>query len=273
MAPVTLTRVPIEIERWQVPGPENLERYDLDENWGEGAVIRYRHGPKSIYYRFYEWNLFGAVHEGLHTQADKNQRVQARWMETSGVIEYPDHGVALTLELAGDGVDMTLTVENQSGHDWPALAALVPCLSPGRVRDDPKDPTLADAAHTRTYYHGQSGLEPLDDREIYWHEEYDDHVQQQRPDDGFPWDHKWPTAPDTMAESLLVRESTDGRWAMGIAWEDALSAQGHNPWWCMHLSAAVGPLDIGETRARSGKLYLLEGDAGQVVERYKQDFH
>lgn len=262
----------LQIERWRVPGEENFGRYERDENWGEGAVIRHGDSPAAMYYRFYEWNLFGAVRPGLHTQADKNQRVDSKWTDGSGVIEYPDHGLTLTLEPVENGVEMALRIDNHSGRDWSPLAALVPCLNPGREFEDPKYPPLADRDQERTYYYGRSGLEPLADREIYWHEEYSDRVERQRPDEGFPWDEKWPTAQETMVEPLMVRESADGRWSIGIAWEDALSAQGHNPWWCMHLGAAIGPLDAGETRTPSGKLYLRRGGAERVVEEYERDF-
>jgi len=264
----------LEMARWAVPGAENFDRYDRAENWGEGAVLRRREAPIAAYFRFYEWNLFGAVREGLHTQADRNQRAEATWDDdgTSAVIEYPDQGVSIALDLVETGVEMTLTVENRTERDWPALAALVPCLSPGRAAGDPEHPVLADPEHERTYFYGRSGLELLVDREIHWHETYHDRVQDRRPDGGFPWAAKWRTDSDVLAEPLMVRESSDGRWTMGIAWEEALSAQGHNPWWCLHLSAAVGPLDAGETRTLDGKLYLLEGGADRVVERYERDF-
>lgn len=142
-----------------------LRPVGISENWGEGAVVSHPESPVAVYYRFYEWNLFGAVRPGLHTQADKNQRVEATWEAESGLIEYPEQGVALTLEPADRGVDLALTVENHSDRDWPALAALVSCLNPGRQGGDPKQSALAD-------------------REIHWHEDYHDRVRRRRPDGG-----------------------------------------------------------------------------------------
>jgi hypothetical protein len=264
----------IELGRWRVPGRENFDRYNVDENWGEGAVLSHRDAPIAVYLRFYEWNLFGAVREGLHTQADRNQHVEATWDEDQqrGRIVYPDDGVSLDLEATATGVELTLTVVNRSSREWPRLAALVPCVSPGRESGRPKFERLADEDRQHTYFYGQSGLEPLTDREVHWHEDARELVAEQRPPDGFPWDDKWPTATRVLAEPLLIRESTDGNWSMGVAWEESLSAQGHNPWWCLHLSAVVGPLDTGERQTLDGKVYLMEGGKEHVRRAYRRDF-
>ena len=71
---------------------------------------------------------------------------------------------------------------------------------------------------------------------------------------------------------IIARESTDGKWACGIAWEDFLSAQGHNPWQCMHLSVCVGPLKRGQSKSIRGKIYLLRGSKDEVLRRYREDF-
>ena len=36
---------------------------------------------------------------------------------------------------------------------------------------------------------------------------------------------RWPTAEPNARAGLLIRESNDGRWVTGIAWEDYVSVQ------------------------------------------------
>jgi len=75
------------------------------------------------------------------------------------------------------------------------------------------------------------------------------------------------------AAGLLVRESEDGRWVTGIAWDDYLSVQGHNPWSCMHACIRVGPLKPKKSKTVRGKLYLLPGTRQECLARFREDFH
>ena len=68
----------------------------------------------------------------------------------------------------------------------------------------------------------------------------------------------------------FIRESTDATWVTGIAWNRFLSAQGHNPWECMHLSARVGPLEPLQTRRVMGRIWLLKGNKDDLLSRYQQ---
>ena len=77
--------------------------------------------------------------------------------------------------------------------------------------------------------------------------------------------------PNTVG-GLIVREATDGKWVCGIAWEDFLSAQGHNPWECMHLSIRIGPLESGKSKTIRGRIYVFEGDKEDLLQRYRDDF-
>jgi hypothetical protein len=69
----------------------------------------------------------------------------------------------------------------------------------------------------------------------------------------------------------VLRESAGGGWVTGVAWEDYLSAQGHNPRRCMHLSVRVGPLSRGERKSIRGKIYLFCGDREDCLARYRRD--
>ena len=75
----------------------------------------------------------------------------------------------------------------------------------------------------------------------------------------YVFSYKWPTSQEDARAGLLVRESIDSRWVTGIGWDRFLSAQGHNPWSCMHLAIQVGPLLPGESRSINGRIYLFRG--------------
>jgi hypothetical protein len=70
----------------------------------------------------------------------------------------------------------------------------------------------------------------------------------------------------------MIRESTDGEYVTGIAWEDFISVQGHNPWCCMHLSIRVGALKKGESKTIRGRIYLFKGNKDECMELFKKDF-
>ena len=89
----------------------------------------------------------------------------------------------------------------------------------------------------------------------------------------YVFSNKWPTSKDDAHEGLLVRQSTDGRWVTGIAWRDFLSAQGHNPWQCMHLGINVGPLRPGKSKTIQGRIYLFPGQPAGLLRSLQEGFH
>ena len=95
---------------------------------------------------------------------------------------------------------------------------------------------------------------------------------QRREDGAFVFSGKWPTARPDATGGLILRESMDGAWVSGMAWNDFLSVQAHNPWQCMHLAPRVGPLKPGETRSIRGKIYLLNGTKDDCLRLYHNDF-
>ena len=82
----------------------------------------------------------------------------------------------------------------------------------------------------------------------------------------------WPISPDNAQTGLILRESDDGGWVSGIAWENYLSVSGHYPLRCMHLSARVGPLAPGGTRMIRGKIYLFSGTKEDGLSKFREDF-
>lgn len=132
--------------------------------------------------------------------------------------------------------------EDMAMFFWPTLAAIIPCLSPGLVGGNLNE------------RHGSAeGL--LRARDC-----------------AFVFSQKWPSPGPDATGGLIVRESTDGTGVSGIAWDDCLSVQAHNPWRCMHLAVRVGPLKRHDTRTIRGKLYPLEGTKEDCLRLYWSDF-
>ena len=91
-------------------------------------------------------------------------------------------------------------------------------------------------------------------------------------DGNFVFDEKWPTSERDAYAGIMIREYDAGRYVMGIAWESFLSAQGHNPWNCMHLSIKVGPLARGDKKTIRGRMYLFEGSKEDCLTDFEKDF-
>jgi hypothetical protein len=176
------------------------------------------------------------------------------------------------------GATLKMQVTNASGHDWPDIAALIPCLSPG----DPGKPAdqnsrFLDEAHVRTYFWGRDGLELIageEPREIHFSNDLWPSLnswEKEGSDGAFVFESKWPLSTRDAHAGIMVRESDDRRSVVGIGWDRYLSAQGHNPWKCMHLSVRVGPLRKGEQRTINGRLYLFDGSIAECLEAFEQD--
>ena len=135
-----------------------------------------------------------------------------------------------------------------------------------------------DENHEHTYFLGANGLDLIKGqypREIHFNHKYRPAImdwEKERKDGKFVFAEKWPTSDRDAHAGLLVRESEDKKWTMGIAWESFISAQGHNPWKCMHLSVRVGPLKKGQTKTIHGRIYLLKGLKEDCLEQFRKDF-
>ncbi len=231
---------------------------------GIGFEAAGEHGMR-VYLWFYEWNMFEAREPGQHTGGSYEW---PKHVSDDGMVATvgPDD-LRVTIKAAPDGAEMKLEVVNRSGHDWPELAAVIPCFNPG-----PEESRNRQFANTKTYFHGSQGLDRLRKREIHFSDALRPLLDQISPDGQFVFSHKWPTSPRNAVGGLIIRESTDGKWVTGIAWEDSLSSQGHNPWECMHLSVLVGPLKRGERKTIRGKVYLFQGARADCFRRYQADF-
>ncbi|HYV97612.1 MAG TPA: hypothetical protein VE967_09175 [Gemmatimonadaceae bacterium] len=250
--------------------------------WERGIAVESR-GEKgmAVFLWIYEWTMFGAVNSGEHTLGafEPFQR-SANPAQTEATAV--DDEFRMTLKASETGADLFLEVTNKSDHDWPDLASIIPCLSPGLTGGNlnerhgvaegllpPRNPAFA---NEKTFFLGPAGLELLHGREIHFNTQFRPQLDAASPNGGFSWSQKWPTAKPDAAGGIIMRESTDGVWVAGIAWDAFLSVQAHNPWRCMHLAVHVGPLKRNESKKIRGKLYLLKGTKEDCLRLYRADF-
>ena len=250
--------------------------------WERGIAIASRaEKDMAMFLWFYEWTMFGAVKSGEHTPgAFEGFQRAANAAQTEATTV--DDEFRLTVTASETGADLLLEVTNKSDHDWPTLAAIIPCLSPGLAGGNlnerrgaaegllpPRNPAFA---NEKTFFLGPSGLELVNRREIHFNARLRPELDAAARDDAFAFSGKWPTARPDATGGIIMRESMDGAWVSGIAWDDFLSIQAHNPWRCMHLAVRVGPLKRNETRTNRGKLYLLKGTKEDCLRLYRSDF-
>lgn len=213
---------------------------------------------------FWEWNMFGAVHAGQHTHGDFRNMVHVADDGLSASI-MTERGMNLSLRVGAQGVELDLHVKNLSDRHWSDLAAIIPCFSPG-----PEETRTQQFRTPKTSFVAATGFEQLQAREIHFNKNLLERTMDEQGADPFPWVDKWPTAATSATDGLMVRESSNGRWVTGIAWDRFLSAQGNNPWECMHLAVQVGPLAPGDTRSIGGQLFLFPGTKEHLLRRRSQ---
>jgi Ca2+-binding EF-hand superfamily protein len=213
--------------------------------------------------------MFEAVAPGQHTRGNWTNRAEVSPLKARLINGNP--GVELDVKAVKDGAELTLTITNRSKHDWPTLASIVACFNPGPAKTRNRQ-----FANTKTWFNSANGLTRLAGkapREIHFNSALAKLITKEADADGrYAWSQKWPRSEIDAVDGLIIRESTDGRWVTGIAWDRFLAAQGHNPWECMHLSVRVGPLKRGEKRSVKGRIYLLEGTKEELLERYRKEF-
>lgn len=249
--------------------------------WDRGLKVSSPDDPELYAYLwFYEWHMFGAVREGEHTGGTSDWKW--RLIDEGRFAETRSDWFELTATAKDDGAVLLLKVTNTTDRAWPEIAAIIPCFNPGH--DEPQrtdaipNPRFFDDTHDHTYFIGESGLDLLAGeapREIHFNQLQWENLmtwKKERDDGQFVWFHKWPTSERLAHAGALVRESEDRTQTMAIVWEDFLSAQGHNPWKCMHLSVRVGPLQPGETKSIRGKIYLFEGSKEDFLGKLERDF-
>jgi hypothetical protein len=249
--------------------------------WDRGVALQVRARPElTMYLWFYEWNMFAAMAPGQHSGGSREFAAEIDPGGTTAVLGSP--AMRLTARTIPGGADLSLSLTNLSGHDWPELAGVIPCWSPGRVEagssqkpasffNTPRTPQFADPDRNRTFFLSPDGLTRLASRAIHFNSALRAQVDAASDHGQFVFSYKWPTSDVNAKAGILIRESVEGDWVSAVGWADYLSVQGHNPWNCMHVCARVGPLKRKESRTVRGRLYLFRGNKQDCLARFVDD--
>ena len=249
--------------------PTNALAQTRLSQWDRGvSVDSTDQADMRVYLWFYEWHMFGAMKPGQHTNGTWKNRVTMHNDRMAAEIQSENPGLSLDMRAVADGAELTLLVTNQSDRTWPQLASMIACFNPG-----PQATRNRQFANTNSWFHSADGLKPLAIkalREIHYNTTLRKAIDAQADDGKFVWSSKWPTSEVDAIDGLIIRESTDATWVTGIAWNRFLSAQGHNPWECMHLSAHIGKLEPRQTRTVAGRIWLFKGNRNDLLFRYQE---
>lgn len=245
--------------------------------WERGFGLRIPGEPAAeMFLWVYEWNMFEAMNAGQHTHGTYKLPRRLAADGSEGIVDAPD--LHLTMRAVVDGAELVLRITNRTHHAWPEVAGIIPCWNPGQVPGTnpsmplPLNRNFADPWRKNTFYVSAGGLTPLDSRAIHFNAKHRDAAEALSDRGRFAFSNKWPTSGENATAGLIVRESEDGRWVTGVAWEDILSVQGHNPWSCMHAGVRIGALKPGESRTVRGRLYLFHGTREECAQRFQRDF-
>jgi hypothetical protein len=250
--------------------------------WERGIAVGSRaQKDMAVFLWFYEWNMFDAITSGEHT-IGRFEDFQCNLSPDETEAAVFNDQLRLSVRATDTGADLRIEVTNKSDHDWSALAAIIPCLSPGKIGSNlherrgsaegllpPRNPAFA---NEQTFFLAHGGLELLRQRQIHFNSKLRQQIDAAANNGIFVFSQKWPTAAPDAAGGIIMRVSTDGSWVSGIAWDDFLSVQAHNPWQCMHLAPRVGPLMRNESKTIRGRLYLFRGTKDDCLQRYRADF-
>ena len=233
--------------------------------WERGIAVRSLEVPDmDMFLWFYEWNLFDAFDPGQSSAGTYELERSVAPDGRSARIQ--SENLVLELAVDAEGVALELSVTNPLEQPFGELAALVPCFNPGPTERR----THALAHYDATYYVGRTGLERASGREMHFNAALREALCAVSPELEFDFSSKWPTSDHDAAAGLLLRESRDGSFVTGIAWEDFIGAQAHNPWQCLHLGVRVGPLAPGATRTIRGRIWLFAGGREELLHRWNR---
>jgi len=256
----------------------NLKKLMKLTKWERGIKVESRSDKIGFaYFWFYEWHLFDAITKGEHTHGSHSWK----WTvdANSRLAQMNSQWLKMRIKATENGAEMALEITNTTNYDWPDIAAIIPCFNPGNPKNsEEQNPIFLDEKYEHTYFLGSDGLELIKGqypREIHFNHEFRTTImnrKKEREDGNFVFSDKWPTSDLDAYAGLMIRESDDKQWVMGIAWESFISAQGHNPWKCMHLSIRVGPLKQGKKKTIRGKIYLFKGSKENCLRYFKRDF-
>jgi len=109
------------------------------------------------YFWFYEWHLFDAVAKGEHTHGTHLWKWNVNAKGT--LAQMNSEWLKMKVKAAENGVVLTLDITNTTDHDWPEIAAIIPCFNPGNpVKPQEQNHIFLDENHGHTYFLGAGGL-------------------------------------------------------------------------------------------------------------------
>ena len=93
-------------------------------------------------------------------------------------------------------------------------------------------------------------------------------------EDFIPDGHRqFPVSETVARESVVIIGGRDGRHAAGLGFEQSYNSYGCTGNMCFHMDPWFGTLAAnGQEKRMRGRLYLVEGDAEEVLKRYRRDF-
>lgn len=245
--------------------------------WERGFGLRVPGEPAAqMYFWVYEWNMFEAMRPGQHTHGTYQLPRRLEAGGAGAIVDSP--AVRLRLRTVPDGAELELQVTNTGAVPWPDLAGIIPCWNPGMVPGTnpsmplPLNRNFADPWRRNTWFIAADGPAMLTSRAIHFNARWRAAVDRIAATGPLAFAQKWPPSEVDATAGLLVRESEDGGWVTGVAWEDFLSMQGHNPWSCLHACVRIGALRPGETRKIRGRLYLFPGRKEDCLRRFEAEF-
>ncbi len=268
---------------------EEAKREDLKlEKWSSGFAFYPENNEKmKMFYWFHEHFILKAVYNKNWKPAGKGGPLEISDDGKTAKTKKRKDGMQLSVVSKDGALDMLLTVTNQSKYEWPEVAAIIPCLSPSLIRrkskDEPKtimngkgenfDPTTFETpnmVNNNTFVVIDDKLQQLKLRELHYCDSYREKIDTEL--NGKVLKKNWPVNEANFSKGVMIRESTDGVYVVAVAWEDAISVQGHNPYCCMHLSIRVGGLKPGESKTVRGKMYLFKGKKEDSMKLLDKDF-
>jgi hypothetical protein len=98
--------------------------------WERGIAVESTTDPPiSAYLWFYEWHLFDTIRKGEHTSGTR----EWKWKLSPDkkTAEMKSQWLNMTARSTNDGADLLLEITKKSDHDWPEIAAMIPCFNPG----------------------------------------------------------------------------------------------------------------------------------------------
>jgi len=166
--------------------------------WERGIKVESRSEKAGFAYLwFYEWYLFDAVEKAEHVRGIYDWKWTVDDEATSAQMN--SEWLKVNIKSAENGADLTLEITNTSNHDWPEIAAIIPCFNPGPSKQDSlRNLIFLDEKHEHTYFLAKDGLELIKGefpREIHFNHKFHDKINawdKEREDGKFVFDESGP---------------------------------------------------------------------------------